>query len=152
MKSDFNFNHLGSIESIIDSIAGVLTLYSPAGTTVKKESPKKGKSCKGIISVTSLQKRQEYMGLSSAQMTEGPISSNQTDPTATQAAKPVTVTYAFYPSTSNPSQLGSVAIYADDTALILSGIRRRKSLFGFKVINAVVEYGRRPFIDVTLRN
>lgn len=58
------------------------------------------------------------------------------------------ISYAFYPGTYFPSRLGSVAIYADNVTSILAQIRASKSLFGIPVIEARLEQGRRPFIDV----
>ena len=58
------------------------------------------------------------------------------------------MTYAFYAGTYFPSRLGSVAIYADNVTSILAQIRASKSLFGIPVIEARLELGLRPFIDV----
>ncbi|MDE6009962.1 MAG: hypothetical protein K2F87_00750, partial [Muribaculaceae bacterium] len=109
------------------AIAKVLTANAPVGTTVEQPRIPAGNAGKGIIKVTTL------------------IASPEAGD-----VKKSTVTYAFYAATRNPSRLGSVAIYATDATTILSLIRRRKSLFGYSVIDARLEYGRRPFIDVTL--
>lgn len=130
MRSNFNFNPTASIESAIDSIAAILATYSPTGCTVKREPAVKGKCCKGIISVT--------------------ISPKDTRETECPNDRRSMVKYAFYASTTHPTQLGSVAIYAADLSKILYDIRRTRSLFGFRVANVAIEHGRRPFIDVTL--
>lgn len=122
----FNFNSTGSIESTIDSIAAIMTTNASDGSIMKKEGPVKGQCLKGMITVTARHK--------------AGVTCNRES----------TVKYAFYASSIHPTRLGSVAIYADDLSSILSAIRRTKSFFGFPVTNVAVEYGRRPFLDVTL--
>ena len=44
--------------------------------------------------------------------------------------------------------ISEFAIFADKLTLVLAQIRKSKSLFGIPVIEARLEQGRRPFIDV----
>lgn len=62
------------------------------------------------------------------------------------------IRYSFYASTLDPTKLGSVAIYCDDAASLLASIQASGSLFGHRFISATLEIGRRPFIDVKIRN
>lgn len=149
MKTNFNYHHADSIESTINTVAALLTAISPAGTFVEKKTTVKGKCCKGMITVTPPRKEnikdEDVSAYISVNQPNSKIGSTELNPD-----KASQVTYVFYASTYSPSQLGSVAIYAKETATILSLIRRSRSLFGFRVIDATIEHGRRPFIDVTL--
>lgn len=127
MRTNYNFNSADSIESIIDSIGDTLAAYAPAGTTVKKVAAERGMSCKGMIIVTRAAKSGESL-----------------------SEAPAVVKYAFYANPVCPNRIGSVAIYAADTTPILAEIRRSGTLFGFRVLRATLERGRRPFIDVTV--
>lgn len=125
MRTNYNFNPAGSIESTIDSIADTIAANAQVGTTVKRVPAERGMSCKGMIIITTAPKGGEAL-----------------------SCAPAIVKYAFYASSTRPKQIGSVAIYAADITRILSEIRRSGSLFGFRVVKATVERGRRPFIDV----
>lgn len=149
MRTNFNFRHGDSIESTIGTVADLLATTSPAGTLVEKKTTVKGKCCKGMITVTLPRKGKNNDDATSLPHSDHQKNSN-IDSTELNSEKDSKVTYVFYPSTFSPSKLGSVAIYAKETATILSLIRRNKSLFGFRVIDARIEYGRRPFIDVNL--
>jgi hypothetical protein len=58
--------------------------------------------------------------------------------------------YAFYSSSQYPTKLGSVAIYGSDVATYQQRILKRGTLFGYQVVRATLEMGRREFLDVTL--
>jgi hypothetical protein len=120
----------------IDSeIHAIFKLFSSTATkdmVVKMEQTKLQKnSCKGIITVSSRD--------------NAPTSGIAKDTSA------IPTRYAFYASTHNPSLLGSVAIYGDNVATLHAQIQKAGSLFGYRVIRANIEMGRRQFVDVLLR-
>ncbi len=47
-----------------------------------------------------------------------------------------------------PSRLGSIAIYAGNLSALLAQIMASKTLFGIPVVDAKIEYGVKPFLDV----
>ena len=124
MKKNQNNNRIGSIESVINAIENNLASNAPAGLSVERKKSGKGQSCKAVISIFAEEK-----------------------PSGEDKRKPL-ISYAFYHGTYFPSRLGSVAIYADKLTSVLAQIRKGKSLFGIPVIEARLEQGRRPFIDV----
>ena len=124
MKENQNNNRLGSIESTINAIENNLVRNASAGLSVERKKGGKGQACKCMISIFAEEK-----------------------PNGKDKRKPL-MTYAFYAGTYFPSRLGSVAVYADNVTTILAQIRASKSLFGIPVVEATLEYGRRPFIDV----
>ena len=123
MKTNQN-NRLGSIESTINAIENNLVRNASAGLSVERKKSLRGQSCKCMINIFAEEK-----------------------PKGKDERKPL-MTYAFYAGTYFPSRLGSVAIYADNVTSILAQIRASKTLFGIPVVEATLEYGRRPFIDV----
>ena len=123
MKENQN-NRIGSIESTINAIENNLVRNASAGLSVERKKSLRGQSCKCMINIFAEEK-----------------------PKGKDERKPL-MTYAFYAGTYFPSRLGSVAIYADNVTSILAQIRASKSLFGIPVVEATLEYGRRPFIDV----
>ena len=124
MKENQNNTRIGSIESTINSIENNLVRNASSGLSVERKKALRGQSCKCMINIFAEEK-----------------------PKGKDERKPL-MTYAFYAGTYFPSRLGSVAIYADNVTSILAQIRASKSLFGIPVVEATLEYGRRPFIDV----
>lgn len=124
MKKNQNNNRIGSIESTINAIENNLVRNASAGLSVERKKGGKSQACMCMISIFA----------------EG-------KPSGKDNRKPL-ISYAFYPGTYFPSRLGSVAIYADNVTSILAQIRASKSLFGIPVIEARLELGLRPFIDV----
>ena len=124
MKRNQNNNRIGSIESMIDAIENYLVRNASAGQSVERKRAGRGQSCNCMISIFAEAKPK-----------------GKDERTALQ-------TYAFYPGTYIPTRLGSVAIYADNVTTLLAQIRSGKTLFGIPVLEATLEYGRRPFIDV----
>lgn len=124
MKTNQKNNRIGSIESTISAIESHLVKNASAGLSVERKKVGKGQTCKAVINIFAEDK-----------------------PVGKDERKPL-MTYAFYSGTYLPSRLGSVAIYADNVTSILAQIRASKSLFGIPVVEARLEYGRRPFIDV----
>lgn len=124
MKTNQKNNVIGSIESTINAIENNLVRNVSAGLSVERKKAGKSQTCKEMISIFAEDK-----------------------PKGKDERIPL-ITYAFYPGTYFPSRLGSVAIYADNVTSILAQIRASKSLFGIPVVEARLEYGRRPFIDV----
>lgn len=124
MKTNQKFNRIGSIESTIDAIENYLVRNASAGLSVERKKAPRGQICKTVINIFA-----------------------EAKPKGKDERKPL-MTYAFYSGTYFPSRLGSVAIYADNVTSILAQIKASKSLFGIRVVEATLEYGRRPFIDV----
>ncbi len=56
--------------------------------------------------------------------------------------------YVFYPHPLDASRLGSVAIYGADAKETLESITRSGFIFGCRIRQATLEFGRRPFVDV----
>ncbi len=62
------------------------------------------------------------------------------------------IRYVFYPSAIDSTRLGSVAIYCKDAAERQIVLSKMGTFFGFRILRAKLELGRRPFVDVTLRS
>ena len=59
-------------------------------------------------------------------------------------------TYVFFPSHTDSTRLGSVAVYSANVTALLATIRNSRSLFGQPVKTVSVEYGLHPFLDVKI--
>lgn len=59
--------------------------------------------------------------------------------------------FVFYPAVGNHDRIGSVAIYAANVTEICVDLRTKGHLLGRVIASATVEYGARPFVDVTFR-
>ena len=149
MRTIYNFDHSASIKSIIDSVATILTLHAPTGTTVTRPKVERRKSCKGIISVTSYPSGYPGAPKGTPRPTDRPEDDYFTPLETSRERLSVTI-YAFYASATHPTQLGSIAIYSSDPVTLATLLRKRKSLFGFRVRDCRLELGRHPFVDVTL--
>ena len=124
MKKNQNNNSVKTIESTIDAIESYLVRTVSAGLSVERKKSGRGQSCRCMISIFAEEKpkgRDERIPLQ---------------------------TFAFYPGTYIPTRLGSIAIYADNVTSILAQIRSSKTFFGIPIMEAKIELGRRPFIDV----
>ena len=124
MKRNQKNNRIGSIESMIDAIENYLVRNASAGQSVERKRTGRGQSCNCMISIFAEAK---------------PKGKDERTPLQT---------YAFYPGTYIPTRLGSVVIYTDNVTTLLAQIRSGKTLFGIPVLEATLEYGRRPFIDL----
>ena len=116
----------------IEGIFKILSTQTSDGTVVIKEKGRKGSACIGVISILNRDDKQRQ------------------EADAGYKATPI-VQYAFYPDTYFPSRIGSVAIYGNDAPALCGRLKRQPTLFGMKIINAVVEYGKGPFVDVRVR-
>jgi len=56
--------------------------------------------------------------------------------------------FVFYPDPLIPSRLGSVAVYGPDARDTAEAINRAGLIFGHKILQVKIEFGRRPFVDV----
>lgn len=121
-----------TINQEIERIFDILSIEASNGFVVTKERAPKGSSCAGMISILNRDDLNRQEGEKSHKPT--PI-----------------VRYVFYPHTYFPSRLESVAIYCKDASVLCSQLKRQGTLFGLKIIDAVVEYGKRPFVDVRVR-
>lgn len=126
------FKNSTTISQEIERIFSTLSRKASDDTVVIKEKVHKGSSCCGMISIIKCEdfRRQKEDG--------------------SYKATPI-VRYAFYPSTYFPSRLGSVAIYGEGAMALCCQLKGQRTLLGRKIIDAVVEFGKRPFVDVRLR-
>ena len=128
MKTIIANNTNRNLESEINSIFRILSATVDDSYVVKKERPRKGAACKGVICLylrSDLREQEE----------------------TNRKAKPV-ASYAFYGSTYNPTRLGSVAVYGRDVMPLYTMIRRNRTFFGHRVVAASIEEGLRPYLDV----
>ncbi len=125
MKTNQNNNRIGSIESSILTIQNILSSNLAAGLTVVRKRAVRGSSCKGVLNIVTAGAEEGW-----------------------KEKKPL-VTYAFYAGTYFPTRLGSVAIYAGNPTALLAQIKGSKTLFGIPVVDAKIEYGVKPFLDVS---
>lgn len=125
--------NIQTIDQAISSIFRILSKTAADNSVVVREKPLKVSTfCKGMISIfdrSDLRRQEEDKSFK---------------------ATPI-VRYTFYPDTYNPSRLGSIAIYTTNALALCGMIRKYKTIFGYTIISANVENGRRPFIDVRLR-
>ena len=131
MKRKINSNDSTAIEQAISSIFGILSSKASHNSVVRREEAPKGKACKGFISIYNRDdlKRQEE----------------------NKYYRPIPVEkYAFYPSVYHPSRLGSIAIYGENVIARNAWIKKGYPLFGYIVIEAKMETGIRPYLDVKL--
>lgn len=122
-NSNSNSTNTQNLNNQIETIYRMLATQASDNSKVKKEKPKRGSSCKSIISI---------------------FDSSREDARLCQS-------YAFYSSTYFPDKLGSVAIYGDNVSQLYGQLKKTGYLFGHRIRGIKVEMGRRPFIDVTLK-
>lgn len=151
MKRNVENNNVAnlSIEQEIATIFNYLSAAISYGCVAVKEKAVKGGCCKGIISVYS---KRELVRQRNEEA-EYRESLNRAFSRAT-LEKPFKampeIRYPFYPSTYDDRRLGSVAIYGKEATGNYLSISRREHLFGYRVIEARIEQGKRPFVDVKL--
>jgi len=139
------------IDRDIRSIFLALNSRTTENSTAVLEKPARGSSCKGIIHIynqSDLCRQKEEEASYRELRNNGSDHAHHVKP---YRAKP-TVTYAFYPKASDQNKLGSVAIYGENADSRRKLILKIGTLFGYRVINANIEVGRRPFVDVKLRS
>lgn len=133
------------VRSIISAVTSRITESRRA--TVDRDP--KGTSCKAIIRIFDA----EALALHREQLEEYRrlIAAGADRATLRKPSTPMPVVmYALYPGATDPTHLGSIAIYCDDAPIRLSLILKQRSLFGRRVAAATLERGLRPFIDVRL--
>lgn len=121
-----------SVNQTIERIFEILSIQASDGTVVIKEKVRKGSCSLGMVSILNrddLRRQESENGYK---------------------ATPI-VRYVFYPDTYYPSRLGSVAIYSNDASALYSRLKCQRTLFGMRIIDVAVEYGKRPFVDVRVR-
>ena len=121
-----------AINQEINRIFHLLTIQAPEDMVVIQEKARTGSGCCGMISILSREDMNRQNAGKNSRVTPK-------------------VRYVFYPSVYFPSCLGSVAIYSDDAAALCNQMRCQHTFFGIKILDVVVEYGKRPFVDVRLR-
>ena len=138
-----------TLEKEIRSIFNTMSSEASQTTKAVMAQPAKGAYCKGMImvyTVDDLMRQKEEETEYNELLKQG---ADKRDLPKPYKAKPH-VTYAFYPSTLDATRLGSVAVYGNDALSMLLMIRKSGSLFGHRVIQAKLEIGIRPFVDVKL--
>ena len=134
MKRNFqnSVSKAGSIEQEITAIFNGIEANLEEGLVAEKTHPSKGSTfCKGEVRV--------YKAEDLERMKKD----------RSNKAKPVVI-YTFYTDTLKPSRIGSVAIYGEKAFNRCLSLNKRGFLFGRKIVNAKVEHGLRPFVDVKL--
>ena len=120
-----------TINQQINRIFRILSIQASDDTVVIQEKARKGSSCNGIISILSRDDK------------------DRQDADKSYVATPI-VRYAFYPNLYFPSRLGSVAVYCKDASELCSQLMSQCTFFSVEIIDANVEFGKRPFVDVRL--
>lgn len=120
------------INQDINRIFRILTIQASEDLVVAHEKPRKGSGCIGIINILSRDDK------------------NRQETDKDYKVTPI-LRYAFYPNVYFPSRLGPVAIYGKDATTLCSKLNDRRTFFGVEIIEAAIEYGKRPFVDVRLR-
>lgn len=100
-----------------------------------------------IYKVADLERQQEEHEEYRLQLASGYDKSKLPKPFQAQS----TTMYVLYPDTIEQGRLESIAIYGVGAAQRCSTITKSGVIFGFPVKNATVEIGRRPFVDVYLK-
>lgn len=134
MKRNIRENRLngGSIERQIGNIFTGLVGNLPENLVAERVKPAKNSSfCKGFINIY---KKEEFRKVKE------------------EERKHVVAieTFAFYINGSQDAKLESIAIYGGDAFKKYILLKRRGILFGYKVKDLKIEFGRRPFLDVRL--
>lgn len=149
-------NRPSPIEREIHSIFQSLSANSPDTEVVFLEMTKNS-SCLAMIRVFNrddlAREQQEAQEKRNASRLDRTLRRDDRDSKANAKpfkASPI-VSYALYPSSYDAGKLGSVAIYGHDAPARRTQILKQRSLFGYPVVSATLEVGRRPFVDVTLR-
>lgn len=138
-----------ALELEVRSIVSAITSRTTDSRRVTVDRDPKGTSCKAIIRIFDA----EALVLHREQMEEYRrlIAAGADRATLRKPAAPMPVVmYALYPGTTDPTRLGSIAIYCDDAPIRLSLILKQRTIFGRRVAAATLERGLRPFIDVRL--
>ena len=134
MKRNFQktVSNFGSIEQEITAIFNGIEANLREGLFAEKTHPSKGSTfCKVMVNVY---KAEDVLRKKADRSFK---------------AVPV-VSYAFYTDTFRPSRIGSVAIYGDKAYNRCLVLNKMGFFFGRKIVNAKVEQGLRPFVDVKL--
>ena len=134
MKRNFqkSVSNFSSIEQEINAIYNGIEANLKEGFKAEKTHPTRNSTfCLGMINIYKAEdlKQQEEDKAKKAM----PIES-----------------YAFYADTYKPGRLGSVAIYGEKAFNRCLILNKRGLFFGRKIVNAKVEQGVRPFVDVKL--
>lgn len=140
---------LPAIEREIRAIFNSLSSSDSETYTVVLEHPERSASAKAIVKVflkVDIERQREEETAYREAIAAGVDRS--TLPRCF-VATPI-VMYAFYPKTTDEDTLGSIAIYGKNASQTLDRIVRHGYLFGRTVLQASVEIGRRPFVNVII--
>lgn len=130
-KANKNFdNAKTSIEAKINNIFQTLNQQVSDSVVVVRESLSPWASCKGLMSVYR---------------TSDNIFQNNNKCKSRPIAR-----FAFYPDIYDGTKIGSIAIYGDDAKCYLEMLRKRQTIFGYKIKEVRAEVGMRLFVDVRL--
>lgn len=126
-----------TIEEEINGLFQRFAKDAAESIVVTKEKGTKGGSCRGIINIFRADDlRREQL-------------EREAEKPKRFKAYPME-RYAFYPDSYDETRLGSVAIYGEDVMKRYFAIKKSGVLFGHAVRKVSIEWGVRPFIDVTL--
>lgn len=106
-----------------------------------------GKATIKVYKVADLERQQVELEEYNAQLASGRDKSEIPKPFRAQ----VVVMYVLYPDTIAQDRLGSIAVYGDGASNRCAAINKSGAIFGFPVRYAKIEIGRRPFVDVYLK-
>ena len=106
-----------------------------------------GKAIIKVYKVVDLERQQKELIEYHAQLKLGRDKSELPKPFQAQ----FTAMYVLYQSTIGLEKLESIAVYGAGTAQRCAAITKSGVIFGFPVRNATIEIGRRPFVDVYIK-
>lgn len=136
-KNDKNKNkvrraQLTPIERTLRGIRKAMEARMTKGITVSAEQPDKMSSAYAVISIY-------------------PCTGTAPDSNVKKQKRAPLTRYVFYPSITDPSRLGSIAIYGNDAESRTMQLRYSRHIFGLDIAQVSVEYGLRPFVDIKVR-
>lgn len=123
---------LTPIERTMRGIRKAMEAHTTKGFTVSAEQPDKMSSAYAVISIY-------------------PCTGAAADSNVQKQKRAPLTRYVFYPSVTDPTRLGSIAIYGNDAESQARQLRYSRHIFGLDIARVSVEYGLRPFVDVTVR-
>lgn len=136
-----------SIRREIDAIYDEMTEKASAMQIVCRERPEKGTSCAGIISVYSVddinrQKRERAACAETVRRQGG-----ETAVPKPFRAQPI-ARFAFYPGVTDPSAIGSMAVYGRTAVLQYRLLKQRGDFFGHPIASVTLERSVNLFASV----
>lgn len=135
------------IDREITSLYNLISSKAGEGTIVVKEKVPAGMACRGKVSVYNIADLQRQEAESAEFKHRLALGYSRNELPKPFKAVPA-VSYAFYPSATDGTKLGSVAIYGGGAEARAMSIAAIGHLFGHIVKAVSVEWGVRQFVDV----